>query len=84
MLADYYMKPLQGQMFNRFRAVIMGWAHFDTLQEYTPPSKECVGDSVGEVDGSENIARSATKPSYADVVKWRQKDSTTTLNNNDE
>jgi len=33
MLADYFTKPLQGGLFKRIRAVIMGWADVDTLQE---------------------------------------------------
>ena len=33
MLADYFTKPLQGGLFKRMRAVIMGWADVDTLQE---------------------------------------------------
>ena len=31
MLADYSTKPLQGNMFKKFRAVIMGWLDISTL-----------------------------------------------------
>jgi hypothetical protein len=33
MLADYLTKPLQEKLFHLFRAVIMGWAHIDTLKD---------------------------------------------------
>ena len=43
MLADYFTKPLQGNLFRRLREVIMGWKHIDTLKDMTPPvSKERV------------------------------------------
>ena len=31
MLADYYTKPLQGNVFRRFRDVIMGYTHINDL-----------------------------------------------------
>ena len=31
MLADYFTKPLQGNMFKKLRAVIMGWEDISTL-----------------------------------------------------
>ena len=31
MLADYFTKPLQGNVFRRFRAVIMGYVHINDL-----------------------------------------------------
>ena len=31
MLADYYTKPLQGNVFRRFRDVIMGYTHINNL-----------------------------------------------------
>ena len=31
MLADYFTKPLQGNLFKKFRAVIMGWEDISTL-----------------------------------------------------
>ena len=34
MLADYFTKPLQGQMFRKFREVIMGYKSISTLKEY--------------------------------------------------
>jgi hypothetical protein len=33
MLADFFTKPLQGSLFRKFREVIMGHKHIDTLKE---------------------------------------------------
>jgi hypothetical protein len=33
MLVDYFIKPLQGKLFHLFCAVIMGWAHIDTIKD---------------------------------------------------
>ena len=38
MVADYFTKPLQGKQFLRFRKVIMGWKHINTL--HSPADKE--------------------------------------------
>jgi hypothetical protein len=35
MLADFFTKPLQGNLFGRLREVIMGRKHIDTLKEFT-------------------------------------------------
>ena len=32
MLGDYFTKPLQGSLFNKFRRVIMGYEHISTLR----------------------------------------------------
>ena len=32
MLADYFTKPLQGSLFRKFREIIMGWKHINTLK----------------------------------------------------
>jgi len=32
MLADFFTKPLQGSLFRKFRDVVMGYAHIDTLK----------------------------------------------------
>ena len=44
MLADYFTKALQGALFLKFREVMMGWKHIDTLQMGPPSTKECVGN----------------------------------------
>ena len=33
MLADFFTKPLQGSLFRKFRAVIMGWKPLSALQD---------------------------------------------------
>ena len=50
MLADFFTKPLQGALFKKFRDVIMGWEHIDTLKKHTsmPTIKERVGNSTKE------------------------------------
>jgi hypothetical protein len=45
MLADFFTKPLQGALFRKFRAVVMGHEHIDSLKETTPtPPQERVGE----------------------------------------
>ena len=64
MLADYFTKPLQGALFHKFRAVIMGWAHVNTLiREPSSPPKE----RVGNMDGSNDVKN--TKLTYAEALK---------------
>jgi hypothetical protein len=44
MLADFFMKPLQGSLFRKLKAVIMGHKHIDTLKEIpSAPLQERVG-----------------------------------------
>jgi hypothetical protein len=45
MLADFFTKPLQGNLFRRLREVIMGRKHIDTLKDFTSAkSQERVGE----------------------------------------
>ena len=47
MLADFYTKPLQGNLFRKFRDVIMGLKHISTLKEAeTLTNQERVGNNV--------------------------------------
>jgi hypothetical protein len=49
MLADFFTKPLQGSLFEKFRSVIMGEAHISTLRGPSlVPVKERVEDQVIE------------------------------------
>jgi hypothetical protein len=49
MLADFFTKPLQGSLFEKFRSVIMGEAHISTLRRPSlVPAKERVEDRVTE------------------------------------
>jgi KUP system potassium uptake protein len=45
MLADFFTKPLQGGLFKKLRAVVMGHMHIDSLRAETPPpTQERVGE----------------------------------------
>ena len=45
MLADFFTKPLQGNLFRRFRDVILGYSHVDTLKrDITTQLEERVGN----------------------------------------
>ena len=63
MIADYFTKPLQGVIFNKFRSMIMGWEHIETLRPST--NKEHVENHVS-VD--EQVNPRNVKKTYADAV----------------
>jgi hypothetical protein len=47
MLADFFTKPLQGSLFRKFRKVILGRKHIDSLKQSKPtPSQERVGRNI--------------------------------------
>jgi hypothetical protein len=49
MFTDFFTKPLQGSLFRRLRAIIMGHQHVDTLKEFTlAATQERVGTDVIE------------------------------------
>jgi hypothetical protein len=49
MLANFFTKPLQGSLFGKFRAVLLGCCHVNTLtQSPLPPSKERVENPILE------------------------------------
>ena len=51
MLSDFYTKPLQGSLFHRFRAVIMGWKDVSTLKNKASVDNEevSIGSSSKEL-----------------------------------
>ena len=53
MLADFFTKPLQGALFHKFRAVIMGWKHIDTLKI---PSQSELKERVELSNENENVS----------------------------
>jgi hypothetical protein len=59
MLADFFTKPLQGNLFHRLREVIMEQEHVNKLKEYVNkfPSQERVGSGKCE---DENLIKSRT------------------------
>jgi hypothetical protein len=78
MLADFFTKPLQGSLFRKFREVIMGHRHIDSLKEATPtPTQERVGEDISPKnsgDGADGqrtdvVVREPHAATYADVVK---------------
>ena len=57
MLADFFTKPLQGSLFERFRRVLMGHAHVNTLSSLSlVPAEERVGGETETVE----VQRTAT------------------------
>jgi hypothetical protein len=55
MLADYFTKALQGNLFSTFRDIIMGYTHIDTLLlDPSFPLKECVENMTKNRNVSEN------------------------------
>jgi hypothetical protein len=76
MLADCFTKPLQGSLFRKLKAVIMGYMHVDSLLEFLkeiPPAtaQERVGENVSlEKNGSGADVRSAdARMTYTKVTK---------------
>ena len=82
MLADFFTKPLQGELFRRFRDVIMGHKHINTLLNMfidKTTSKERVGESKntktiwtdGKHDDDVITKKSQMERSYAEVVRGK-------------
>ena len=74
MLVDFFTKPLQGSLNRKFREVILGHKHIDSLKPPVPtPSQERVGDqnmrndvSVQKTDG---FSHGLTRATYAAIAK---------------
>ena len=70
MLADYFTKPLQGNVFRRFRDVIMGYKHInDLLLDPGFLLKERVEKLNNIVIKKSETNNKKGKITYADVVK---------------
>ena len=56
MLGDFFTKPLQGALFTKFRDVILGYKHIDSLatSSPTPSVEERVGEE-SRSDGTGNF-----------------------------
>ncbi len=80
MLADFFTKPLQGNLFRKFREVILGHKHIDSLK-MTPtiPSQERVEKDIIQesmrngIDGrkTDGTTSGPVKRTYADFIKKR-------------
>jgi hypothetical protein len=75
MLADFFTKPLQGSLFRKFRDVVLGYKHVDSLrlEEEAPLTQERVGKD-GEQKDSNSLKVSPSsnrgrRKSYADVLR---------------
>ena len=78
MLADFFTKPLQGTLFEKFRDVLLGYRHITSL---TSSSKERVGDMkisncekeklnvADDANDIQNESKKIKKVTWADVVK---------------
>ena len=65
MLADFFTKPLQGTIFRRFRDVIMGHAHIDTL----------INMDIEKMTSKERVDKSDREeatPKPTETVKWQE------------
>ena len=70
MLADFFTKPLQGNLFRKFRAVIMGWAPISSIRY--KGAKEHVEGSMKmltSVSAEKQQIPRTEKRSWVDVVK---------------
>ena len=69
MLADFFTKPLQGSLFRKFRDVVLGYKHVDTLD--TAPDS-AAQERVGERPADAGSApKESKKVSWADVVRGK-------------
>jgi hypothetical protein len=77
MLADFFTKPLQGSLFRKFRDVVMGHKHIDSLKTPMPtPSQERVGKDnlikiVGNGPDGQTTDKNVSEPTirtYAEAV----------------
>jgi hypothetical protein len=75
-LADFFTKPLQGNLFRRLREVVMGRAHVDTLKDITSAkSQERVGeDDVEEKSETTANERSTDRNAIPRVKRNNQRD----------
>ena len=68
-----FTKPLQGSLFRKFRDVILGFSHMDTLERESPPlDEERGGQERPERPGGKGIAHElpVTKGvTWAEVVR---------------
>jgi Reverse transcriptase (RNA-dependent DNA polymerase)/Zinc knuckle len=71
MLADFYTKPLQGALFKRFRAVILGYDHISSLEEdyITSLDEERVGEGRPSEEQEEETDESSKDLEWTMVTR---------------
>ena len=78
MIADFFTKPLQGNLFRKFRDVVLGYKHISSLNDddntEESSSQERVGkgilrENAGSLDNGPSVVTSNKGVTWADVVK---------------
>ncbi len=76
MIADYFSKALQGELFHLFRNVIMGWAHISNVfKAYVSPrerveNRDKMDKSVGDIS-TKTAETASAKMTYAKAVQMQ-------------
>ena len=81
MIADFFTKPLQGNLFRKFRDLVLGYKHISEVNDIftnseESPLQECIGSKVstenimGDIGGgdSQPLNNNKRRISWADVV----------------
>jgi hypothetical protein len=68
MLTAFFTKPLQGALFVKFREVIMGWKHVDTLRNaaVSPPKERVENSLCGDI--TDTVTETEEKPRKSDIA----------------
>ena len=79
MLADFFTKPLQGALFRRFRDVVLGYKHIDSLtsdalfepEERVGQNRVCASPSIlrQRADHTKQKPNSSNRVTWADIVR---------------
>lgn len=69
MLADFFTKPLQGNLFRKFRDVILGYKHISSLSQVVPDAEERV-ETQENPRSKKDIQRAS--PTWADIAKGKR------------
>ena len=86
MIADFFTKPLQGNLFRNFRDLVLGYKHISEVNDMVQkgeksPLQECIGNNItsgnikGNVGGDEIKSLDINVPpkvTWADVVTGKQ------------
>ena len=88
MLADFFTKPLQGALFQKFRRVLMGHAHVNTLSlSSSTPTEERVGEkreneTAGNNEEDTVVATNTTNAKTGGIGSLGSDITSTTLDEN--